>query len=68
MSPNLRAPAPYTWAEVALYVQHAKYGLDQKHHEFVDDMAHQVMCGRELTLMQRRYLRNLFDKLARELA
>jgi hypothetical protein len=51
------------WRRVALYVQHEKRLLLEKHHKFVDDMAARVPFNREPTPRQLAYLQSLFLKL-----
>jgi hypothetical protein len=52
-----------TWESVALFLQRNKDRLDNKHHEFIDDMASRTAWGREPTDKQHRYLHSLFYKL-----
>jgi len=44
-------------------VQREKHRLDNKHHEFIDDMASRTGYLREPTLKQHKYLHSLFYKL-----
>jgi hypothetical protein len=48
------------WNDVALFLQRNKTRLDEKHHEFVDDMATRTVWGREPTERQHKYLHSLF--------
>jgi hypothetical protein len=51
------------WSAVALFLQRNKDRLDNKHHEFIDDMAGRTVWGREPTERQHKYLHSLFFKL-----
>jgi hypothetical protein len=59
----LGADGKPTWEGVALFLQRNKSRLDNKHHEFVDDMASRTVWGREPTERQHKYMHSLFHKL-----
>jgi hypothetical protein len=52
-----------TWEAVALFLQSNKHRLDLKHHEFIDKVAAQTVCGDEPTERMHKYLHSLFYKL-----
>jgi hypothetical protein len=55
-------PDDITWGDIALFLHREKERLDPKHHEFIDDMVKYTSVAWP-SLMQRRYLHNLFQKL-----
>ena len=59
----LGADGKPTWEGVALFLQRNKSRIDNKHHEFVDDMASRTVWGREPTERQHKYIHLLFHKL-----
>jgi hypothetical protein len=59
----LSADGKPTWEGVALFLQRNKNRLDNRHHEFIDDMASRTVWGREPSERQHKYMHSLFHKL-----
>jgi hypothetical protein len=57
---GLRADGSTDWEAVALHCQKQKHLIENKHHQFVDDMCSRLAWGREPSEKQGRYLISLF--------
>jgi hypothetical protein len=57
---GLRSDGSTDWEAIARYCQREKARIDDKHHQFIDDMAGRMAWGREPTDKQGKYLLSLF--------